>query len=120
MNILVLDDAIEQHAYYQHVIKHVKGVGTITMASNSEQFKNRLRRCKQHVVISDIHMKPLSGPDILREHKEALKGSDIIMLSCSDNVNFEADSLSRDGFNIIGIFQKPLVPQDLCDLLNVK
>ena len=120
MNILVLDDAIEQHAYYQHVIKHVKGVGTITMASSSEQFRNRLRRCRQHVIISDIHMNPMSGPDILREHKEALKNSAIIMLSCSDNVNLEADSLALDGFNVLGVFQKPLVPQDLCDLLDAK
>ena len=120
MNILVLDDAIEQHAYYQHVIKHVKGVGTITMASNAEEFQERLGRCKQHVIICDIHMPNTSGPDILRQHKEQLAGSNIIMLSCADNINLEADALSRDGFNIIGIFQKPLIPQDLCDLLDAE
>ena len=118
MNILVLDDAIELDVYYHHVIKHVKGVGTITIASNAEEFQERLGRCKQHVIICDIHMPNTSGPDILRQHKEQLAGANIILLSCDDKINFEADALSRDGFNIIGIFQKPLMLQDLCDLLD--
>jgi len=120
VNILVLDDAIDQHAYYRYVLRFIKGVGTITMASNFEEFGERLGRCKQHVIICDIHMGEISGPDILRAHKQELIGTNIIILSCADAINLEADALARDGFNVIGIFQKPLVPQDLCDLLDVE
>ena len=97
----------------------IRGVGTITMASNFEEFGERLRRCKQHVIICDIHMGEISGPDILRAYKHELVGANIIILSCADAINSEAKALEREGFNIIGIFQKPFVPQDLCDLLDV-
>ena len=120
MNILVLDDAVEQHLYYQCVLRMIKGVGAITMARNFNEFGERLRRRKQHVIVCDIHMPKISGPDILRAHKRELAGINIIILSCSDAINLEADALVRDGFNVIGIFQKPIFPRDFCDLLNAK
>ena len=63
-------------------------------------------------------MAPMMGPDILRAHKSKLAGKEIIILSCADKLKEESDALVNDGLNILAYFQKPLVPQDLYDLLE--
>ena len=99
-------------------MKQVRGAGTICLASDETQFVEMLGRTNFHVIVADIHMVPKTGPDILRSHKEKLAGKEIIILSCADDINFEADALTRDGLQIRAYFQKPLIPQDLCDLLD--
>ena len=118
MNILVLDDDTNIHPYYRYVIRHVRGVGTICLASDEKQFVEMLGRTNFHVIVVDIHMEPKSGPDILRSHKDKLVGKEIIILSCADDIHFEADSLTRDGLQVLAYFQKPLVIEDFVELLS--
>ena len=118
MNILVLDDDTAIHPYYRHVMKQVRGVGTICLAADETQFVEMLSRTHFHVIVADIHMHPKTGPDILRSHKDKLVGKEIIILSCADDINFEADSLTRDGLQVLAYFQKPLVIEDFVELLS--
>ena len=118
MNILVLDDDQTLHAYYRHILKRLKGVGVITMSYDSMSFGRCLAMGDYHVIICDIHMAPIMGPEILRDHKSKLEGKEIIMLSCSDYLAEESNSLTSDGLNIRAYLPKPLVPQDLFDILE--
>ena len=118
MNILVLDDDENIHAYYRHILKQIKGAGIITTVSSSIAFGRSLKMNNYHVILCDIHMEPLSGPDILRAYKGRIAGKEIIMLSCADKLQDESNSLIKDGINVRACFQKPLVPQDLFDLLE--
>ena len=118
MNILVLDDDQSIHAYYRYVLKHIKGVGIITMSHDMISFQRNLRMNPYHVIICDIHMEPISGPDILRAHKEEIFGKEIIMLSCADALKDVGEQLASEGVNIRACLQKPLVPEDLADILE--
>jgi len=118
MNILVLDDDQSLHAYYRHILKRLKGVGVITMSYDRLSFGRCLGLHDYHVIICDIHMAPMMGPDILREYKDQLAGKEIILLSCADNLKEESNALVNDGVNVSACFQKPLVPQDLFDILE--
>ena len=118
MNILVLDDDMDLHAYYRSILKQMKGVGIITMSYDFTSFRRCLRMHPYHVIICDIHMDPISGPDILRANKDEIAGKEIVMLSCSDALKAESKALTNEGINIRACFQKPLVPQDLFDLLE--
>ena len=118
MNILVLDDDQAIHAYYRHILKQIKGVGVITIAHDDQSFSDALSKNRYRVILSDIHMEPKSGPNILRDHREEIAGMEIIMLSCADSLDEQAKALTKDGVNVKAYFQKPLVPQDLFDLLE--
>ena len=118
MNILVLDDDDNLHLHYRHILKQIKGVGTISMSHDAISFSRCLSKHNYHVIICDIHMFPTIGPDILRAHHDKLIGKEIILLSCSDNIKEHSKKLEKDCIPIRACFQKPLVPQDLFDLLE--
>lgn len=118
MNILVLDDDVGIHIFYRHILKRMKGVGLITLTDSLVSFGRALLANHYHVIICDIHMEPVNGPDILRAHKDELIGKEIVMLSCADNLADHGKALADDGLNVRACFQKPLVPQDLFDLLE--
>lgn len=118
MNILVLDDDENLHLHYRYILKQIKGVGKISMAHDAPSFDRCLSKHNYHVIICDIHMFPTIGPEILRAHQEKLIGKEIILLSCSDNIKDYSKELEKDGIPIRAYFQKPLVPQDLFDLLE--
>jgi DNA-binding NtrC family response regulator len=118
MNILVLDDDTGLRSFYRHIIKHIKGVGTIVFVSSCDEFRERIVNDRFHIIICDIHMQPMSGPEILRANKDIIKSIHIVMLSCSDHIYEESNTLSSEGFNMLASLQKPLVPQDLFDLIE--
>jgi response regulator of citrate/malate metabolism len=110
MNILVLDDTVELLRYFKSILKPIPKINHISTATNVEEFLNEMHSVRQHVILVDIYMSPMSGPDILRRYKEAVGAIPIVLTSCSDDLRDIENDLLEEGFNVVQSFQKPILP----------
>lgn len=120
IDILILDDDVDIFPYYRSVLAPVDGIGHVSFCSDEEEFDEVLSKHKPHLIISDVHMHPKEGPQILRERKDKLHGVNVIMLSCADGLEEETRILRADDVDVVAYLSKPLMPNDLYRILGYK
>jgi DNA-binding NtrC family response regulator len=112
MNVLVLDDTTELLRYFKCILKPIPKIHSIYTAINAKEFLEGLYERTQHVLICDIMMEPMNGPDILRKYKAAVGSTPIVLMSCSDDLHKIEQELMEERFNVVASFQKPVLPLD--------
>jgi response regulator of citrate/malate metabolism len=118
MNILFIDDDTDLHRYYQAVVSVIPDVDKVITVDTERKFLYALDKHRVDLIISDLHMEPKSGAEILGDNKDRLTGIGIVLLSCADFLHGIGDELREQGVNIVAEFQKPLDPDELYDLLG--
>ena len=119
MRFLFLDDDPHLHAYYTHLARHVPSAKDIVCAGSELEFVKAIDRHKFDIIVCDIHMAPLDGPDILRKYHKQIAGANIIVLSGADNIAEETRIMrEEDHLNVVEYVQKPLTPLALLEILG--
>ena len=118
MNVLVLDDTTELLRYFKAILKPIPKVSSVYSAINAHEFLQGLYTRTQHLIISDVMMSPISGPDIIRMNKDLIGATPIILTSCVDNLKQVEAELLEDGFNVVASFQKPIKPLDFLEFFG--
>ena len=118
MRVLVLDDDLGVLLYLKTVLRPIPKVSKVSTASHEKAFSKLLEEGDYDFIISDVLMRPTMGPDILRKHKEKIGNTPIMLISCSDDLVQVEDELLEERFNIVGSFQKPILPLTFLEFFN--
>ena len=110
--ILIVSGADVSQGVLAGMLEHI-GCSTIC-ASNGSQALTKLKQISINLVISDVHMEPMGGLELLRTIRRDYKGLPVIMSSASVLSNNEQDYL-KQGAN--GFLSKPIKSSILFTLI---
>ena len=70
------------------------------------------------LIVTDVEMQSVTGPNILRANQRYVGKSKIVVLSCLDVAERNANELKDDGFNVVCSILKPVYPDGFRNLLR--
>ncbi len=115
---LYIEDDPMSREIMRMILENAMGVDCLTIFEDSEDFQGRVKSLPQKpdVILLDIHVKPLSGFQMLEllRADQAFRDSKIIALTASV-MNEEVEKLRQSGFD--GAIGKPLSVQTFPDLM---
>ncbi len=85
MPILVVDDYQTVVRIMRHLLRQA-GFNEVDEAADGEEALEKMRQRQYGLVISDLHMAPVDGLELVKQAKadDALKGTPIILVSADD------------------------------------
>ena len=115
--LYVDDDTLSLTVMKLLLVNHMQ-LPHVTLFENSENFLERVRSIsvKPDVILLDIHIKPLSGFEMLKLLRENGFADSVIIALTASVMNQEVIQLKTAGFN--GVIAKPVNVDGFPDLLE--
>ena len=112
MKILCVDDADFIEFFYKKVLVF----HDILVCKDAYQFLIAYEKFGPDLCIVDMHMHNMSGADAIRKIDMETK---VVIVSADDleSIGRQAQQLKSEGYNIIGYKSKPILAQELKDLV---
>lgn len=120
LSVLVTDDSQTQRQYAQELCCDL-GVVDLHGAANGVDALNILQTKAIDVVLIDLEMPIMDGVELIRSIAQQQLTTSVIILSAKDPILISSvgTMAEADGLQVLGTFQKPLLPDALeCSLLR--
>ncbi len=116
MRVLVVDDYKAITRIVSNLLRQA-GFSDIDVAGDGEEALAKMKSCKYGLVISDWHMKPVNGLDLIKQAKadEGLKDTPIILISAEPAPE---NALTAKDAGAAGYVVKPFDAQTLRDRIE--
>lgn len=111
--ILIVED---DRTFVSLIKLALKGLNLIfDIAPDGRDALRKLSENQYHLLITDYRLPEIHGLDILRLAEKINPNCQTILISATDAKTI---SINLDDFNLIGFLQKPLVPNQLRELVT--
>ncbi len=120
LSVLITDDSLTQRQYAKEICQEL-GVNSLYDAANGVDALEVLGTKEVDVILIDLEMPIMDGVELIRSIAQRKFSSSVIILSAKDPILIASvgTMAEADGLNVIGTFQKPLLPDALqCSLLR--
>ena len=109
MKIIIVDDSPETAQFYKLALKD----HDVEVCANAYEFLLAMEYGEYDLCLIDVNMSQMNGFDAIR--KAGNTTMRVVMISADDiyKTKKSADKLRRDGFNMVGAFEKPIMHTDL-------
>jgi two-component system, NtrC family, response regulator HydG len=112
-NILVVDDDPQMKKTLANLLRR-QGYAT-TEANGGQEASERLKADVFDLVITDLHMEPMSGLDVLRMVKQSNADIEVIVVTAFGTIESAVDAMKLQAFDFV---TKPFQPDEI--LLRVR
>ena len=119
MNILIMDDSCEVTNWlYKFVTR--KSKHKAVKASSIDEANQALIREAFDLIICDISMPAQDGDDFILAHRDLVGAARVVFISANneDRLIQAQNKLIDNGFNSVSYIQKPIVLNDLLELIK--
>jgi two-component system response regulator HydG len=98
-HILVVDDDPQMRMSLAHLLR--REAYTVSEAGSGEQAVSLLGREAFDLVITDLHMEPLSGLDVLRQIKQTHPHTEVIVVTAFGSIETAVDAMKLKAFDYV-------------------
>jgi DNA-binding NtrC family response regulator len=112
-SILIIDDEKGYRDFYRFVLEPLGY--KVSSAVNGEEGLRMALENKYDLVLLDVHMPKMRGPEVLTEIKKSKPGQIVIIFSSSSDPSFSFESKAKE----LGAFECLYKPVDLEDMIKI-